>query len=359
MKGLESRKRILCTREVQNSIKDSVHKLLADKIEYLGFSHLYNVQKEKIIGINGTEFIFKGLHRNEQDIKSTEGIDYCWTEEAQSVSRDSLRVLIPTIRKDNSQILFTYNLLNKDDPVHTDYALSGRDDVLVIKINYDENKFFPSVLRKEMEWDKKHDMAKYRHVWEGEPRIISDAQIFAGKFVIDVFDSPKEDGDTVFYYGGDFGFARDPSTLVRCFIKDNDLYIDYEAGGIGVEIVELPQLFRLIPGADKWLITADSARPETISYLRNNGFQMRGAKKGQDSVKEGIEFIRSFDRIVIHERCKRTIDEFNYYSYKTDKLTGDILPIVVDKHNHYIDALRYALERFIRNESDDIVVGIA
>jgi phage terminase large subunit len=371
IKGIQSKKRILCTREVQNSIKDSVHKLLSDQIERLGFSALYNIQRESIIGVNGTEFIFKGLHRNDQDVKSTEGIDYCWVEEAQSVSRDSLRVLIPTIRKENSQIIFTYNPLNKDDPVHTDYTLSGREDVLVIKVNYYDNPFFPEVLKREMEWDKVHDVGKFNHVWLGEPAIISDAQVFKNKFVSDVFESPSEE-EATFYFGGDFGFARDPSTIVRSFIKYyddgsmsplitdcKDLYIDYEAGGVGVEITELPQLFKSIPGADKWTITADSARPETISYLRNKGFDMRGAKKGPDSVKEGIEFLRSFNKIIIHERCKRTLEEFNFYSYKVDKMTGDILPILLDKHNHYIDALRYSLERFIRDEDDDISVGIA
>ena len=188
-----------------------------------------------------------------------------------------------------------------------------------------------------------HDYEKYRHVWLGEPVKHSEALVFKN-WRIDgsIAPRPKES----LYYGGDWGFANDPTALLRCWANHEEriLYIDYEAYGVGVEIDDTPELFMSVPGSDKWIITADSARPETISYMNRHGFRIRGAKKGAGSVDEGVKFLQSYT-IVIHERCKHLVDEVSLYSYKTDKLTGDILPILEDKNNHLIDALRYALEK--------------
>ena len=140
------------------------------------------------------------------------------------------------------------------------------------------------------------------------------------------FETPR---DARFYHGCDWGFANDPTTLVRCFVKDRTLYIDREAWAIGCEIDNTPALFDQIDTARRWPIKADNARPETISYMRRQGFNITGAKKWSGSVEDGIEFLKTYD-IVIHPRCKHTIDEFNHYSYKVDKQTGDILPVIVD-----------------------------
>ena len=113
---------------------------------------------------------------------------------------------------------------------------------------------------------------------------------------------------------------------------------------IGCEIVNLPDLFDRVPESRDWFITADSSRPETISYMRKNGYpRMNGAVKGPKSVEEGIAFLQSFE-IVVHPRCVHLIDELTSYRYKTDPLTGVVLPQLEDKNNHCIDALRYACE---------------
>ena len=145
--------------------------------------------------------------------------------------------------------------------------------------------------------------------------------------------------------GADWGFSTDPSTLVRCDIDANRLYVDYEAYQVGCEIVNLPELFMSVPESEKWPITADSARPETISHMQKNGFpKIRAAIKGAKSLEEGVEFLKSFD-IVVHPRCQHVIDELSLYSYKTDPLDeSKVLPILADKDNHLIDALRYACE---------------
>jgi phage terminase large subunit len=269
-------------------------------------------------------------------------------EEAQSISRKSLDLLIPTIRKENSQIIFTYNPTNQDDPVHTDYTLTDREDVLRINVNYYDNPFFPEVLRQEMEWTRKTDIDKYNHVWEGHPVQHSEAQIYYGKWIIDAFESPE---NIHFYQGLDFGFSQDPNAFVRCFIKDKSLYIDYESGGVGIEIDKIPDMIQIIPESSKHLIIADSARPETISYLRKRGWNISSTRKGKGSVEDGIQKLRAFEKIIIHPRCKNVIEEFRLYSYKIDKLTGKATAIPEDKNNHYMDALRYAIENVGREAS--------
>jgi phage terminase large subunit len=216
---------------------------------------------------------------------------------------------------------------------------------MVRKVTYADNPWFPEVLRKEMEYDRAHDTDKYLHVWEGEPRKASKAQVFAGKWRI----GETPDKSEVYYYGADWGFSQDPTVLVRCFILDQVLYIDHEAYGVGVDIDMTPQMFDRVPGARDWYITADSARPETISYMAKNGWKIRGAKKGKGSVEDGVAFLRSFKEIVVNPRCRHTIDEMRLYSYKVDRLTGDVLPALAAGNEHIFDAVRYSLGPIIRS----------
>ena len=344
-RGYEKKLRILCAREIQKSIKDSVHKLLSDLIEEFGLQSFYTITQASIVGINGTEFMFCGLWQNASEIKSKEGIDYCWVEEAERVSEQSWDYLIPTIRKEESEIWIVFNPDSETDPTYKRFVTNKPDDELLIETTYRDNLlFFPKVLEREMEWCKKTDYDKYLWVWEGQPRNLSDALIFKGKFVVDDFETPIVER---YYYGADWGFAQDPTTLIRCFIIDRKLYIDYEAWGVGVELDEIPQLFDSVPESRKWRIPADSSRPETISYIARKGFQITSCDKWTGCVEDGIAFLKSFEQIVIHSRCVHTIQEMKSYCYKKDRLTDEILPIIVDKDNHCIDALRYALESLI------------
>lgn len=351
--------RVLCCREIQNSIRDSSYQVLKDTAERLGIDGRFSFLESEIRHtVTGSRFIFKGLCRNEQSVKSTEGIDVCWVEEAQTVSEVSWEVLIPTIRKPESEIWVTFNPLNADDPTTRRFIENPPPEAYVRKVNYDENPYLPDSLRKELEHDRATDYEKYLHVWEGYPRTISDAQVFKGRFVVENFeDDLFEQADRLFF-GADFGFARDPSTLVRCFIVENTLYIDHEAYGVGVEIDELPQLYRSVPGATEWPIKADAARPETISYLANRaGFNISAADKWQGSIEDGIAYLKSFDRIVIHPRCEHAAEEFRLYSYKVDKVTQEVLPVIVDKDNHVIDGLRYALSDYIKARSNGYFIA--
>jgi len=333
---------VVCIREVQKSLAQSVKKLLEIKIEQLGVGHLFEVLQTEIRGKNGSLIIFQGMQNHTADsIKSLEGYDIAWVEEAQSLSQRSLDLLRPTIRKDGSEIWASWNPNLATDPI--DAFLRGDNpppDSVVIQVNYTDNPWFPDVLKTEMEYDKRRDPDKYAHVWLGKYQQNSEARVFKN-WKIEEFEAPI---GGIFRFGADWGFSIDPSVLIRARIEGKNLYIDYEAYAIGREIDFLPDLFREIPEAEKWPIIADSARPETISYMQRHGFpKISPAIKGAKSVEEGIEFLKSYD-IIVHPRCKHTIDELTMYSYKIDPLDNRILPLLEDKHNHVIDALRYACE---------------
>lgn len=350
--GLQKTLRILCAREYQTSIADSVHRLLSGQITALGLEAWYSVQKTRIVSRTGTEFIFKGLHHNVIEIKSTEGIDICWIEEAQSVSEDSWQVLIPTIRKPDSEIWITFNPLEESDPTYQRFVLHPPPRSVVQKVSWRDNPWLPDVLHEEMEYMRRVDPDGYMHVWEGETRKISEAIIFKGKYSIRSFQTPK---DARFYFGADWGFARDPTALIRAFIVDKTLYIDHEAYGVGVDIDDLARrpgergrsMFDEIPGARNWPIYADSARPETISYVKQRGFNIRAAEKWPGSVEDGVAYLRSFEEIVIHERCKHMAQEARLYRYRVDPQTNEVLPKIEDANNHCWDSLRYALCKYI------------
>ena len=353
---LDQKRRSVCVREIQKSLNQSVKRLLEMKIQNMNAGAYFEVQDAVIKSKKGDGLIiFQGMQSHTADsIKSLEGYDCAWVEEAQSLSQVSLDLLRPTIRKPGSELHFTWNPRQSNDPV--DFLLRGPTppkDATVIKVNYTDNPWFPSVLRDEMEYDKRRDPDKYQHVWMGEYLRNSQSRVFRN-WKIEDFEAPA---DAIHRLGADWGFSIDPTVLVRCHIIGRTLYIDYEAYMIGCEIVNTPELFLQVPEAEKWPIVADSARPETISHMRKNGFpKIMGAVKGPRSLEEGIEFLKNYD-IVVHPRCLHTIDELTLYSYKTDPLTGKILPLLEDKKNHVIDALRYACEgvrRTISTKPTDI-----
>ena len=333
---------MLCAREIQKSIKDSVKRLLDDKIRAAGMSGFYESTETEIRGANGSLFLFAGLRTNPDSVKSAEGLTKALVFEANKVSQRSWELLIPTIRAPGSEIWAEWNPEFPTDPVDAMFrGPSGPPPGSVVRrVNWDQNPWFPDVLRRDMEWDKKRDPDKYAHIWLGEYQRNSESRVFRN-WTVEEFERPP---GTVFRLGADWGYAIDPSCLVRCSIDGQRLYVDYEAYMVGCEITQLPDLFDRVPESRKWFITADSARPETISYMRNHGFpKMNAAVKGAKSVEEGIAFLQSYD-IVVHPRCQHVIDELTLYSYKTDPLTGQVLPLLEDKNNHLIDALRYACE---------------
>ncbi len=357
IKAYSQKLRILCGREFQNSIADSVHRLISDQIDELGLKAFFTITQTSIISAIGSQFIFKGLQRSIQEIKSTEGIDIAWIEEAQNTSEQSWKVLIPTIRKEGSEIWVSFNPENESDPTYQRFVLNTPPDTIVQKVNWVDNPHFPETLNRERLYMLSVDPEAYQHVWEGYCRQISDAQILRGKCEITTFEDTPPDGCRL-YFGADFGFSQDPSTLVRCWIYDNCLYISHEAYGIGIEIEDMPDFYATVPDSKTWIIKADNSRPETISHIRRKGYNIVAAEKWAGSVEDGIAVLRAFRKIYIHERCKRTAEESRLWSYKVDKQTEEVLPVVVDKHNHIWDAVRYALDGIIKQHNffDDALI---
>lgn len=344
-----SKKTIVCAREVQNTMRDSVHKLLRNQIEALGLSPWFKITENSIRSSAGSEFVFKGLRVDgAQGLKSSEAIDICWIEEAQNVSQASWETLIPTIRSDDSEIWISFNPDEESDPTYQRFVVKPPPEAVVVEINYDDNPWFPGVLRREMEYCRSVDFDAYMHIWRGKPRKISKAAIFADKVHVEAFpDDLWEHADRLFF-GADFGFATDPSTLIRFFILGRCLYISHEAYGVGVELDHMADFYDAVPGSREWPIMADCSRPETISHIKSRGFAIDAAAKWPGCVEDGIAHIRAFEKIIIHERCKNMADEADLYSYKVDPKTKQVLPVVVDKHNHCWDAVRYGLDGYIQ-----------
>lgn len=338
--------RIVCCREVQRSIADSVKRLLEDKIAELGLAELFRITDSEINGPSGSLCVFRGLQNHTAaSIKSLEGFDVAWVEEAQTISQRSLELLIPTIRKSGSELWFSWNPEKPEDPV--DALLRGNppDNAIVVEANWQDNPFFPEALRGDMERDRERDPEKYRHVWCGAYRSISEARIFRNWRI----GEERVPDNVVWFYGVDFGFAQDPAAALRCALLDRrTLYVDHEAWEVGVPTDALPAFLHRVPGIERWPSRADSSRPDTIDYLRRNGFKkMRAAVKGKGSIEDGISFLQGLD-IVVHPRCVNLARELSSYAWKTDRQTGEVLPVPEDANNHLIDALRYAVERLHR-----------
>ncbi len=340
--------RVACGREYQSSIKDSVKQLVEDKIRKFGLEKDFVFTDKEIRGPYDSLFVFKGLDGKSADsFKSLEGFTRFWNEEAQTTSKNTFDKITPTLRN-NSQLYFNWNPDSPKDPVDLFFEENKNDpQVVCIESNFPDNPWFPEELEIDMERDKRRDPDKYAHVWMGKYRRLSQSRVFSN-FRIEHFETPS---DARFYFGADWGFSNDPTVLVRCFIKGDTLFFDAEAYKIGCRIDDTPALFKTIEGSSKWPIRADSARPETIEYMNRHGFpKLEAAQKGPNSVADGVEFLKSYD-IVIHPRCVHTGDEFSFYSYKIDKKTNEVLPILEDKKNHVIDSARYALEGVRKSKS--------
>lgn len=369
---INKNQRSVCIREVQKSLKFSAKSLIEDKIKRLGV--------EEYFEITGTEIrkrkhgdgiiIFQGMQDHTADsIKSLEGFDRAWVEEGQRLSNRSLRLLRPTIvRKEGAEIWFSWNPDQPEDPVDDFFRGSHPpENSVLVKVNYTDNPFITDAILEEAAADYAKDPELAEHVWGGGYNTKSEAQIFSGCWVTREFDirdfgEPKKGSRFVPagpYYGLDFGFAKDPTAAVRCWIWDNCLWVDYTIGEVGLDLSDTNEMICEIPEAYKHKIIADSARPETINHLRKPWVDKRGknrkglhvvpCEKWSGSIEDGIEFLKSFDKIVIHPRCKGLIYEAYNYKYKVDRLTEEIMPKVEDKDNHYWDALRYALNKLIKS----------
>lgn len=346
---------ILCGREFMNSLEDSSMEEVKQAInetpwlaEYFDVGERYIRTKNKRVS-----YVFTGLRHNLDSLKSKARILIAWIDEADGVSEVAWQKLLPTVRESDSEVWVTWNPELDGSPTDKRFRKGEPDHCKIAELNYQDNPWFPAVLELERQADRKRlDDSTYAWVWDGRYRENSKAQIFADKYRVDDFEAGDDwDGP---YYGLDFGFSQDPTAGVKMWVHDRCLYIEYEVGGIEIENDEMAaMLISGLPGIEKHAVVADNARPELISHLkkpdphrnRPNLPRIEPCAKGKGSVEDGISFMKSFDEIIIHTRCVNTIEEFRLYSFKVDRLSGEVLPIIVDKWNHYIDAARYGIEK--------------
>lgn len=340
--------RILCAREYQASIRDSVHYLLKEQSREMGLGSFYHVEQARIYGSNGTEFLFAGLRHNPEAKKSMEGVDICWLEEAHSTSKESWQFLVPTIRKERSEIWVSFNPDLETDPIYQTFVVKppSEDRAIIRRVGWEDNPWMTSEMRAEREDMLERDPEAEAHIWGGEPWTRSDAQVLAGRWTTEAVE-PEEDWEGP-YYGADWGFARDPTVLVRCWIVGKRLVVDYDERGPGWNMDDIDRHFREVPGAEEHTIRGDSSRPETINELCRRGLRVVAADKWPGSVEDGILHLRGYDKIVIHLRCTGLIEEARLWRRKTDPRTGDVLPKLIDGYDHGWDAVRYALAPIIR-----------
>ncbi|MFN6798110.1 PBSX family phage terminase large subunit [Proteus mirabilis] len=368
---------ILCGREFMNSLEESSMEEVKQAIRSIPWLNDYFDIGEKYIRTKckRVNYVFCGLRHNLDSIKSKARILLAWVDEAESVSDLAWKKLRPTVRESGSEIWVTWNPEKDGSATDKRFRKTPPKNSIIVEMNYNDNPWFPDVLEEERLDDLNSlEYSDYAWIWEGAYLENSDKQVLANKYVVQSFpDNLWQKADRLLF-GADFGFAKDPNTLVRMFMLDRNLYIEYEAYGAGVELNDMwkfyagkdgatdKQLsewevtddakFAGIPEARTWPIKADNSRPETISHIKKQGFNISAAKKWQGSVEDGITHLRGFKQIIIHPRCKETAKEARLYSYKTDRITGEVLPIIEDKNNHCWDAVRYGLDGYITQKSN-------
>lgn len=260
--GYQKKIGVLCARELQVSIKDSVHKLLKDLIDNDPvWSKFYDPRKQEIEGKNGTLFSFKGLKHNVNEIKSFEGVDYCWVEEAQVVSDSSWETLIPTIRKDNSEIWVSFNPKNPTDPTYQRFVLRKRANAVVREVNYYDNPFFPKVLEDERLDLLASDPEAYEHVWLGKFDTRYSGSVYAKSINQSQIKSIAYDAQRPIYTSWDLGYD-DATAIVFYQIAKNEIQvIDYYEANFE----DIQHYCEVLYGAE---IIIDTRSPETGKVLK-------------------------------------------------------------------------------------------
>jgi len=353
IKGAQAPLRILCAREFQTSIKDSVHKLLCDQIVDMGLAGFYEITEKSIKGKNGTEFFFVGLRNNVVNVKSIEGVDVCWVEESQTVSRNSWNVLIPTIRKEQSEIWVTFNPELETDETYQRFVANPPANAIVQKINWSDNPWFPDTLKDEMLALKSRDPAAHRIVWEGFCRMTVDGAIFgkemqmaeldnritnvpydASKPVHAVFDLGWADMTSVWFVQ----FIGMETRLIR-YIEVNqttmtDILAKMQTFGYLYDTLWLPH--------DAQNKTLASSGRSIEDIVRAAGYKTKVLERVPvvDSINAARTIFRScyFDR----DNCAEGLQCLRHYRYEVDSETGQFSKTPLhDHYSHGADAFRY------------------
>lgn len=334
MLGTTKPLRILCAREIQKSISDSVLQLLEDQVQALGLTTFYQVQKTTIIGANGTSFGFEGLKHNVQSLKSYEGADICWVEEAQSVSKSSWNILIPTIRKAGSEIWISFNPELEEDETYQRFVVDPPKDSVVIKINWRDNPWFPNVLKQEMAEMKERSEADYLNIWEGEPRSAVEGSIYENELreaqekgrittvpydqgkVVDTYWDLGHSDQTAIWFIQQMGFEYRVLEYYSSSHRNLKHYLD--------ELQKRDYTYgtHYLPhDAKAQQLAADKTVEQQVREVLKNVSVVR-----QGRIQDGIQAVRLvfphcyFDK----EKCSEGLSTLRRYAYDKDQETGRI-----------------------------------
>jgi phage terminase large subunit len=353
IKAAQAPLRILCAREFQTSIRDSVHKLLCDQIEALGLLGFYEITQNTIRGKNGSEFNFVGLKNNVANVKSYEGVDICWVEEAQTTSRFSWNVLIPTIRKENSEIWITFNPELETDETYQRFVIHAPENAIVQKINWSDNPWFPDTLKEEKDSLKSRDPQAYNVVWEGLCRQTVDGAVFAKevqmaeldgritkvnydptKPVHAIFDLGWSDATAIWF----LQFVGMETRLIRYMEGNQTTISDYLAKmqtyGYIYDTLWLPH------DAENKTLAGNGRSIEEI--VRAAGYKTRIIPRTpiMDSINAARTIFQNcwFDR----DNCHDGLQCLRHYRYDVDPETKQFSKTPVhDQYSHGADAFRY------------------
>ena len=352
--GAQSSKplRVLCTRETQSSISDSVHQLLKDQVEALGLGHHYTVKEAEIVGLNGSLFKFAGLRQQDvTKIKSFEGFDVCWVEEAQAVSEKSWSILIPTIRKPNSEIWVTFNPELDTDPTYERFVTNPPGDCQVEFINWRDNKWFPDVLDQERLHLKKVDPVAYENVWEGKCKAAVDGAIYNTEIQQTIVDKRIRNVpyDPMLKVHGvlDLGF-NDATAIIFVqkhmsefrvidYIEDSHRTLDSYAAEIRDRQYNLGTLYLPHDGAAKTLASGGMSPADILRRLGLNVEVIPIAK-----VETGIKAARLIFRQCYFDehKCKRLLECLKRYRRNIPTSTNEPQNPIHDEYSHGADAFR-------------------
>ena len=351
--GVKDTLRILCAREFQTSIKDSVHKLLVDQIYNLGLQAHYEVTQNTIRGTNGTEFIFAGIKNNINGLKSIEGIDYCWVEEANNVTATSWDILIPTIRKEKSEIWVTFNPELPTDETFKRFVITPPDNAIVQKVNWNDNNWFPEVLDLERQSLRTRDFEAYQNVWEGFTRSTIDGAVFAKEMqraeqdnricnvpydavkpVIAVFDIGWADSTAVWFVQ----FIGMETRLIRYYETNqttiSEILAKMQTFGYVYDTLYLPH------DAQNRTISSNGRSLEEI--VRASGYNVRIIER--TPISDSINAARTIFSSCYFDKTHTTagLDCLRHYRYDVDPDTKQFSKSPLhDQYSHGADAFRY------------------
>jgi phage terminase large subunit len=351
---------ILCAREIQKSIDDSLYASLVSKISELGLSADFNVLKTKIQNLRtGSQFMFAGLKSNISNVKSIKRLRVVLVDEAENVSQNSWDVIRPTPRYGNTRLYVVFNPRFESDPTWREFVARRDDNTLIIKINWRDNPWFPASLERQRQRALRGDIGKYNWIWEGDFLKVSDRSVLGRQLKVEHFDIDENFGSPMI--GIDWGFSNDPNVIVEVYVKGADLYV--RRCGIKTQVPltgTAAWLVNKVPHVANYPARADCARPETISMVQSTFRTVKACKKWSGSVEDGVSFLQSFDNIIIHPNACTNRDEQDEllaelygYSYKVlfkDTPQEEVTAVIEDKSNNVSDAIRYAIEPLLKKQ---------